>query len=114
MLSGLSHLLSLEFRAIPLNTNLSFKSWDQIGAGRVISCYQSQGDNRVKKFILGVIIGLIIPAVVGYCYIKFGFAPIATSAQPMPFEEKAAKMIMRAHMTKEMPKNVPMQPTEGN
>jgi thiosulfate dehydrogenase len=68
----------------------------------------------VKRFILGLIIGLIIPAVVGYCYVKFGFAPIATSAQPMPFEEKAAKMIMRAHMTKEMPKNVPMQPTEDN
>ena len=32
----------------------------------------------------------------------------------MPFEEKAANMIMRAHMTKEMPKNVPMQPTEEN
>jgi thiosulfate dehydrogenase len=68
----------------------------------------------VKKFILGVIIGLIIPAVVGYCYVKFGFAPIATAAPPMPFEEKAAKMIMRAHMTKEMPKNVPLQPTEDN
>jgi len=32
----------------------------------------------------------------------------------MPFEEKAANMIMRAHMQKEMPKNVPLQPTEDN
>ena len=68
----------------------------------------------MKKFIVGVIIGLLIPAVVGYCYIRFGFAPIATSAPPMPFEEKAANMIKRAHMQKEMPKNVPMQPTEDN
>jgi thiosulfate dehydrogenase len=68
----------------------------------------------VKKFIFGLIIGLIIPAVVGYSYVRFGFAPIATSAPPMPFEEKAANMIMRAHMQKEMPKNVPMQPTEDN
>jgi thiosulfate dehydrogenase len=68
----------------------------------------------VKKFIFGLIVGLIIPAVVGYCYVRFGFAPIATSAPPMPFEEKAANMIMRAHMQKEMPKNVPLQPTEEN
>ncbi len=68
----------------------------------------------MKKFIVGVIIGLLIPAVVGYCYIRFGFAPIATSAPPMPFEEKAANMIKRAHMQKEMPKNVAMQPTEDN
>jgi thiosulfate dehydrogenase len=32
----------------------------------------------------------------------------------MPFEAKAANMIMRSHMQKEMPKNVPMQPTEDN
>jgi len=68
----------------------------------------------VKRFILGVIIGLFIPAAIGYGYVRFGFAPIATSAQPMPFEEKVANMIMRAHMTREMPKNVPMQPTEDN
>jgi len=68
----------------------------------------------VKNFIVGVIIGLLIPAVVGYCYIRFGFAPIATAAPPMPFEEKAANMIKRSHMQKEMPKNVPLQPTEDN
>jgi thiosulfate dehydrogenase len=68
----------------------------------------------VKKFILGVIIGLLIPAVVVYCYIRFGFAPIATSAPPMPLEQKAANMIMRAHMQKEMPTNVPVPPTEDN
>ena len=68
----------------------------------------------MKRFILGVIIGLFIPAAIGYGYVRFGFAPIATSAQPMPFEEKVANMIMRAHMTREMPKNVPMQPTEDN
>lgn len=68
----------------------------------------------MKKFVLGVIIGLLIPAAVGYCYIKFGFAPIAPSAPPMPFEKTAARMIMRAHMQKEMPKNAALQPTEDN
>jgi thiosulfate dehydrogenase len=68
----------------------------------------------VKKFIFGMIIGLVIPVLIAYCYIHFGFAPIATAAPPMPFEEKAANMIMRAHMQKEMPKNVPLQPTEDN
>ena len=32
----------------------------------------------------------------------------------MPFEKTAARMIMRAHMQKEMPKNAALQPTEDN
>lgn len=66
----------------------------------------------MKKFIIGVVVGLILPAVAGYVYLAYGFAPIATSAKPMPFEEKAANMIIRAHMNKEAPKNDPPTPAD--
>jgi mono/diheme cytochrome c family protein len=66
----------------------------------------------VKKFIVGVIIGLLIPAVGGYIYLASGMAPIATAAPPMPFEQKAANMIIHAHMNKEAPKNEPAIPAD--
>jgi mono/diheme cytochrome c family protein len=66
----------------------------------------------VKKFIIGLILGLLIPALAGYVYLAFGFAPIATSAKPMPFEETAANMIIHAHMNKEAPKNDPPIPAD--
>jgi thiosulfate dehydrogenase len=68
----------------------------------------------VKKFIFGIIIGLLIPAVAGYCYFSFGMAPISTAADPMPFEKKMAQMAIRAHMTKEAPKQALVAADEPN
>ncbi len=66
------------------------------------------------KFIIGVIIGLLVPAVAGYCYFRFGFAPVATASAPMPFEKTAARMALKARISKEAPKNAPIQATEDN
>lgn len=66
----------------------------------------------MKTFIIGLVIGLVLPAIGGYIYLSQGFAPIATSAKPMPFEQKAANMIVRAHMSKEAPKNEPAIPPD--
>jgi mono/diheme cytochrome c family protein len=68
----------------------------------------------VKTFIFGLIIGLLIPAIVGYCYFRYGYAPVATASAPMPFEKTMARMALRARISKEAPKNVPLQPTEQN
>jgi mono/diheme cytochrome c family protein len=68
----------------------------------------------VKKFIFGLIIGLLIPAAAGYCYFRFGYAPIATAADPMPFEKQMARMAIHAHMTKEAPKESPVAADESN
>jgi len=68
----------------------------------------------VKKFIFGIIVGLLIPAVAGYCYFAFGIAPIATSADPMPFEKKMAGMTIHAHMAKEAPKDSLVAADESN
>lgn len=66
------------------------------------------------KFIFGVIIGLLIPAAIGYCYFRYGYAPVATSSAPMPFEKTMARMALKARISKEAPKNAPIQPTEDN
>lgn len=68
----------------------------------------------MRKFILGIIIGLLIPAAVGYCYFRYGYAPVATASAPMPFEKTMASMALRARIHNEAPKNAPIQPTEQN
>ncbi|HEX7287619.1 MAG TPA: c-type cytochrome [Candidatus Angelobacter sp.] len=58
----------------------------------------------MKKFIFGLILGLLIPAVGAFCYFRLGYAPVATSAPPMPFEHQVAKMALAARIGKEAPK----------
>jgi thiosulfate dehydrogenase len=68
----------------------------------------------VKKFILGLIVGLLLPLVGGYLFIKMGMMPTATSAAPLPMEEKLAHMALHARMKKEMPKDSPIPADEAN
>ena len=69
----------------------------------------------MRKVILGVIIGLLIPAVAGYCYFRLGYAPVATSSAPMPFEKTVAHMALNARIEKEAPKkDVPLSVNDSN
>lgn len=66
----------------------------------------------MSKFIFGIIVGLLIPAAIGYGYFRLGYAPVATASAPMPFEETIAKMALRARMQKEAPKTNPPVPAD--
>ena len=69
----------------------------------------------MKKFLFGLIVGLLIPAAVAFGYFRFGYAPVATSAPPMPFEKTMAKMALRARIQKEAPtKDAPVPADEAN
>lgn len=69
----------------------------------------------MKKFLFGLILGLLIPAAVAYGYFRFGYAPIAASATPMPFEKTMARMTLHAHIDKEAPKkDAPIPADEAN
>lgn len=68
----------------------------------------------MKAFIVGLILGLLIPAIGAYCYFRYGYAPVATASAPMPFEKTAARMALKARISKEAPKDSPIQPTEQN
>lgn len=60
------------------------------------------------KFVLGLVIGLAIIPIAVYCYFALGSAPVATSAPPMPFEKRLARMALHARLEKEMPKSAPI------
>jgi mono/diheme cytochrome c family protein len=49
-----------------------------------------------------------------YIYFAGGFAPVATSAQAMPFEKMLANKALHAQVEKQMPKTVPIQGDETN
>jgi thiosulfate dehydrogenase len=68
----------------------------------------------LKKFVLGVIVGLLIPAIGGYFYIKMGMMPVATASAPLPMEEKIAHMALRARMSKDTMQQPPIPADEPN
>ena len=59
------------------------------------------------KFLFGVIVTIVVMAIGVYCYFALGLAPVATSAQAMPFERKLASLGLHKRIDKEMPKDPP-------
>ena len=68
----------------------------------------------MKKFILGLIVGLLLPVIGGYLYIKMGMMPVATASAPLPMEATIAHMALRAKVSKEAPKDSPVPADEAN
>ncbi len=66
----------------------------------------------MKKFIVGVIFGVLLVIGGVLAYFGTGMAPVATSARPMPFEKRIASMALEARIEKEMPKTVPVPANE--
>jgi thiosulfate dehydrogenase len=64
------------------------------------------------KFILGLLLGLLLVPFGAYLYFAGGSAPVATTDSDMPFESKLAHMALDARISKEMPKTVPIQPSD--
>lgn len=62
----------------------------------------------MKAFILGIIVAVVAIAAGVYFYFATGRAPVATTAQPMPFEKLLANKALHARIEKEMPKTVPI------
>jgi thiosulfate dehydrogenase len=68
----------------------------------------------VKKFLFGVFVALVATAGAVFAYFAGGFAPVATSAPPMPFERLLAGRALHARIEKEMPETAPIQVSEAN
>jgi len=67
----------------------------------------------LKTFLTGLILGLIAVPLLVYVYFVTGRAPVATSAQAMPFEKMLAHKALNARVEKEMPKSAPFAPDES-
>ena len=68
----------------------------------------------MKGFIFGVVVTILVVAAVVYIYFATGMAPVATSASPMLFEKRFARMALHARLEKEMPTQVPVPADEVN
>lgn len=68
----------------------------------------------MKTLLLGLVLGIVLVFVGAYFYFSRGFAPVATSAPPMPFEERMASMALHATIAKEAPSGVPVPADETN
>ncbi len=66
------------------------------------------------KFIAGFVLGLILIPLAGYLYFTGGSAPVATTDSDMPLENFFAHKALNARIAKDMPKTVPIQPSEAN
>jgi mono/diheme cytochrome c family protein len=65
-------------------------------------------------FVLGVLATVLLASAGTYTYFERGLAPVATSAAPMPFEKKLARMALHARLEREMPGKAPIPLDEGN
>lgn len=68
----------------------------------------------MRAFVIGVILGAVLVPMCVYYYFVSGTAPAATSASAMPFEKMLAHKALNARIDREMPKTIPIQPTDAN
>lgn len=66
------------------------------------------------KFIAGLVLGIIVVPLLLYFYLVSGAAPVATTDPNMPFETFLARKAQHLRIGRDMPKNVPIQPSEAN
>ncbi len=65
-------------------------------------------------FVLGVVATVLLASAGIYIYFARGMAPVATSAPPMPFEKRLARMALHARLEREMPDKAPIPLDEAN
>jgi thiosulfate dehydrogenase len=68
----------------------------------------------VAKILIGFILALVVMCAGAFLYFGMGWAPVATSAPPMPFEKRLAGMALHARISKEMPTQAPIPADEPN
>jgi thiosulfate dehydrogenase len=71
-----------------------------------------ENGGKMGKFLLGLSLGAAVVPLGIYIYFASGMAPVATSAQAMPFETMMAKTALHARLEKEIPKNAPPVPAD--
>jgi thiosulfate dehydrogenase len=73
----------------------------------------TEAEEPVKKFLIGLIIGIILIPLGAFLFVVTGQAPVATSQPPLPFETFFAKTALHARVNRLMPKTVPLTADEA-
>jgi mono/diheme cytochrome c family protein len=66
------------------------------------------------KFLIGIIVGVILTVAAIVCYFVYGFAPVAVTDKPMPFERAVADRAVDAHIARQPTKDSPLAVSEAN
>jgi mono/diheme cytochrome c family protein len=69
---------------------------------------------KMRGFLIGFIVGVLLLPVISWCYLYLGFAPVATAAPPIPLERTITSMALKARIAKEAPKDSPLPASEDN
>ena len=68
----------------------------------------------MKKFLVGVVIGVCLPLLAAYLFISFGGMPVATKDRPLPMERAIARKALHAAMDRESGIPSPMAAVDDN
>jgi thiosulfate dehydrogenase len=68
----------------------------------------------LKGLLAGLVLGVVVLVMGFWLYFAMGFAPVATTDPPMPFEKKLAGMALQAYLGKQKPVDPPVPADETN
>ena len=72
------------------------------------------GVTRVRGFLLGLLLGLLVLPVAVWGWLRFGHPPVAVSDPSLPFEKQIVHMPMHRRIAAEMPQHAAMDPSPTN
>ena len=68
----------------------------------------------MKRFLVGLILGVILVPAAAMLYIHFGHPPVAVADKPFPLEGQIAGFTLHARIDAEAPKTPPIEPSPVN
>jgi thiosulfate dehydrogenase len=68
----------------------------------------------MKRFLLGLILGLITVPIAVWIYLRSDGVPVATADPPLPFEATIVHQPLHLRIDREMPKTVPLEASATN
>ncbi len=66
------------------------------------------------RFWIGVLAGILMLPLAAFFYLRFGYAPVATAAPPLPFEKTLTHMALDARIHSEAPKEAALPVNDAN
>jgi len=70
--------------------------------------------NKMRRFVVGLLIGLLIPPLAIWAYLTAGSPPVATSDAPFPFEGRVVHLPLHARIDRELVKAPPVEASPTN
>jgi thiosulfate dehydrogenase len=68
----------------------------------------------MRGFLVGLLIGLVIPPLMIWAYLTAGSPPVATSDSPFPFEGRIVHLPLHARIDRELVKTPPVEASPTN